>query len=140
MSEIPNKIIGYSKTPTRYRMTSITGDNFVRCGADLLLNGLKGDLKAEGQCPVCNQKITFNILGQHILDLKPKTTRIHVVEMSLASGKLGICCEDTHLFDREKCLNQWLSNYTGQPGISSTPQKYLERLKDKLQKQSQSTS
>src|SRR5712692_2439857 len=132
MTTIPAKIIGFSTTPTRYRIASPTGGIFVRCGADLLLNGLRGDLKAEGQCPVCNQTIAFNVLEQRITDLNPKTTRIHVVEMSLASGKLGICCEDTHLFDRKECLNQWLSDYTGQRGISSTPQEYLERLKDKL--------
>lgn len=132
MAAIPSKIIGFSTTLTRYRITSPTGDISVRCGADLLLNGLRGDLTATGRCPICNQSIDFSISKGFLMNLKPKTTRIHVVEMSLASGKLGVCCEDTHLFDREQCLNEWLSDYAGRPGISSTPQKYLERLKDKL--------
>lgn len=133
MSSVPTKIIGFSQTPTRYRMTSPGGDNFVRCGADLLLNGLRNDLKATGRCPVCNRPIEFSMRGRLLTNLKPEGTRIHVVEMSPALGKLGICCEDTHLFDREECEKQWLSEYTGQTGISTTPQKYLERLKDRIQ-------
>ncbi len=134
LSPTPTKIIGFSKTPTRYRMTLPAGDIFVRCGADLLLNGLRGDLKAEGRCPVCDQPIQFKVVERHVTDLFPKSTRLHVVEMSYPAGKIGICCEDTHLFDREECEKQWLSEYRGQQGISTTPQEYLIRLKTKLQR------
>ncbi len=133
VSSTSTKIIGFSKTPTRYRMTSPAGDTFVRCGADLLLNGLGEDLKAEGRCPICNRPVKFKIIGQVVVDLRPRTAHLHVVEMRSASGRLGICCEDTHLFDREECQKQWLLEHTGRLGISTTPQKYLERLKVKLQ-------
>ncbi len=135
MSAIPTKIIGFSPTPTRYRITTSTGDIFVRCGADLLLNGLRSDLAADGRCPVCNQSIKFKVAERRVMDMMPRSTRLHIVEMSYPTGRIGICCEDTHLFDREECERQWLSEYRGQPGISTTPQEYLERLKTKLQKE-----
>src|SRR5437867_4771534 len=48
----PTKLVGSSTTPTLYRMTlPKEGEVYVKCGADILINGLKTDLRAEAQCP-----------------------------------------------------------------------------------------
>ncbi len=44
----PVRLVGFSDTPTLYRMIlPERGDVYVKCGADILINGLTTDLRAE---------------------------------------------------------------------------------------------
>ncbi len=87
----PTKLVGSSTTPTLYRMIlAKKGDVYVKCGADILINGLKTDLRAEAQCPVCGTITRFNVDNRRVKDLAPKDPTLHVVELVLAQGRFGI--------------------------------------------------
>jgi hypothetical protein len=44
----PVRLVGFSDTPTLYRIVlPERGDVYVMCGADILIHGLKTDLRAE---------------------------------------------------------------------------------------------
>ena len=107
------RLVGFSDKPTPYRMIlPQRGDVYVKCGADILLNGLKTDLKAEARCPVCGKVTRFHIDQRRIEDLSPKDPTLHVVDLQMWPGHLGVGCESTHIFDRKECLAKWLSTYT----------------------------
>ncbi len=70
------RIVGFSNTPTLYRMIlPQRGDVYVMCGADILINGLKTDLGAEAKCPVCGSVTSFQIAQRLIEDLAPWSRR-----------------------------------------------------------------
>src|SRR5881409_1860778 len=70
------RVVGFSKTPTQYRMIlPKKGDVYVKCGADILINGLKTDLRAEAQCPVCGTTTRFQVDNNESKILPPKTQR-----------------------------------------------------------------
>jgi hypothetical protein len=125
---VAQTIIGSSPTQTRYKVKTPTGEYYVRCGADLLLNGIRSDLEAEGQCPVCEDIVRFRIRRRRIVELRPDTSILHAVELSMANGRIGIECEGSPLFDREGCLRNWLDNYHGRPGSIFKPQEFLDRM------------
>ena len=77
------------------------GDVYVRCGADILLNGLKTDLKSDAQCPICGDVTRFHIVQSRIEDLAPKGPTLHVVEFEMGPGHVGVECESTHIFDKK---------------------------------------
>ena len=125
----PIRLVGFSNTPTLYRMTLPEGgDVYVKCGADILLNGLKTDLKAEAQCPVCGTLTRFHLVQRRIEDLAPKDPTLHVVEFEIGPGQVGVECESTHIFDKKDCLTQWLSTYTGKPGSVTSLPEYMASL------------
>ncbi len=74
-------IIGWSTVPTRYRLTSPRGHIYVRCGADLLLNGLRSNVDAEARCPVCANSIRFGVRVHQVVNLEPPEALLHVVEI-----------------------------------------------------------
>ena len=125
----PIRLVGFSNTPTSYRMIlPERGDVYVKCGADILINGLKTDLSAEAQCPSCGNITRFHIDNRQIEDLAPKDPMLHVIEIGEGPGRLSIKCESTHIFDKKDCLTNWLSTYTGKPGrIISLPE-YMDSL------------
>ena len=96
----PIRLVGFSNTPTLYRMIlPQRGDVYVKCGADILLNGLKTDLKAEARCPVCGSVTRFQVIQKRIEDLTPKDPILHVVEFDMRPEHLGgVECESTHIF------------------------------------------
>jgi hypothetical protein len=104
------------------------GDVYVKCGADILINGLKTDLKAEAQCPICRNVTRFHIDSRRIKDIVPKDPTLHVVEIQLGPGRLSIKCDSTHIFDKKDCLTNWLSTYTGKPGLLSSLPEYMASL------------
>jgi Alkylmercury lyase len=125
----PTSLIGFSATPTLYRIIlPEKGDVYLKCGADLMLNGLTTDLKAEARCPVCGTITRFSVNERRIGDLTPKNPILHVVEFEMSPGHLGLECKSTHIFDKKECLNKWQSTYAGKPGhVMSLPQ-YMSSL------------
>jgi hypothetical protein len=108
------------------------GDVYVKCGADILINGMKTDLRAEARCPVCGNVTRFHIDNRRIEDLAPKDPALHVVEIQLGPGRLNIKCDSTHIFDRKECLTNWLSTYTGKPGLVISLPEYMASLNQRL--------
>ncbi len=116
-------IIGWSPVPTRYRITSPKGHVYVRCGADVLLNGMRSDIDADARCPVCGNSIRFGVRVHRIVDLEPPEALLHVVE--IPGPNVSIECASTHIFDKETCQRSWLGDYRGRPGSTYSLQGYL---------------
>jgi hypothetical protein len=108
------------------------GNVYVKCGADILLNGLKIDLGAEARCPVCGYVTRFHIAKRRVEDLAPKDPILHVVELGMGDGHVGVECKSTHIFDKKDCLTKWLSAYTGKPGLVISLPEYMGLLKQRL--------
>ena len=129
----PIRLVGFSNTPTLYRMIlPERGDVYVKCGADILINGLKTDLSAEAQCPSCGNITRFHIDNRQIENLAPKDPMLHVVEIEEGPGRLSIKCESTHIFDKKDCFTNWLSTYTGKPGLVISLPDYMDSLNKRL--------
>jgi len=129
----PIRLVGFSDTPTLCRMIlPERGDVYVKGGADILINGLKTDLRAEAQCPSCGNVTRFHVDNRQIEDLAPKDPTLHVVEFELGPGRLSIKCEATHIFDKKDCLTKWLSTYTGKPGLVISLPEYMDSLNKRL--------
>jgi len=107
------------------------GDVYVKCGADILLNGLKTDLRAEARCPVCGNVTRFRVDQRRVEDLAPKSPMLHMVEFEMSPGHLGVECESTHIFDEKDCLTKWLSTYTGKPGRVISLPEYMNSLNER---------
>jgi len=108
------------------------GDVYVKCGADILLNGLKTDLRAEARCPICGNVTSFYIDNRGIENLAPKDPVLHVVEFKMGPGHLGVECESTHIFDEKDCLTKWLSTYGGKQGRVASLPEYMSSLNKSL--------
>src|SRR6266699_5150151 len=129
----PIRLVGFSDTPTLCRMIlPQRGDVYVMCGADILINGLKIDLRAEARCPICVTVTRFHIDNRRIEDLAPQDPTLHVVEIQLGQGRLNIICDSTHIFDKEDCLTNWLSTYAGKPGLIVSLPEYMDSLNKHL--------
>lgn len=125
--------VGVSQTPTLYRLQWQRGPRtgqreYVRCGADLLLSGLTGDLDAEARCPVCGNLTSLRIVDRKVDALKPKEALLHVVEKPNESGWVWIECEGTHIFDKQACLQKWASIYKGKQGLIISIEKYHDLI------------
>jgi hypothetical protein len=121
--------VGLSPAPTLYKLHWDGGNKeYVHCGADILLNGLEGDLEGEGQCPVCQNRTRLVIANGKIDELDPRDAIIHVVEMPTKSGKIWIECESTHIFDKEECFQKWIAGYSGKKGLVESVGDYHNRL------------
>ena len=125
-------IIGLSTTPTLYKLhwqdVSCESPEYVRCGADLLLNGLNRNLDAEAQCPICGTITRLLIVDGKIDGLEPKDASIHVLEMPTRSERIWIECEATHIFDKKPCLEKWISEYKGKTGLVDSVENYHKLL------------
>jgi len=129
----PTRLVGFSDKPTLYRMIlPRRGDVYVKCGADILLNGLKTDLRAEARCPICGNVTSFYIDNRGIENLAPKDPVLHVVEFKMGPGHLGVECESTHIFDEKDCLTKWLSTYEGKQGRVASLPEYMSSLNKSL--------
>ena len=129
----PIRLVGFSDKPTLYRMIlPRRGDVYVKCGADILLNGLKTDLRAEARCPICGNVTSFYIDNRGIENLAPKDPVLHVVEFKMGPGHLGVECESTHIFDEKDCLTKWLSTYEGKQGRVASLPEYMSSLNKSL--------
>jgi Alkylmercury lyase len=121
--------IGFSPTPTLYKLHWERGnEEYVHCGADILLNGLEGNLEGEARCPVCESRTRLVIANGAIDRLDPRNAIIHVVEMPTKSGRIWIECESTHIFDKGKCFQKWIAEYSGKKGLATSVEDYHKRL------------
>ena len=121
--------VGFSLSPTLYKITWHGGnDEYVRCGADILLNGLQADLEGEAQCPVCGKKTQLVLSGGKIDGLEPRDAILHVVEVPTKSGRIWIECESTHIFDKAICLQSWISTYQGKKGLVTSLEHYNNKI------------
>jgi transcription elongation factor Elf1 len=128
-SEKKSATVGFSPTPTLYKVHWDGGkEEYVHCGADILLNGLEGDLEGEAHCSVCGNRTQLVIADGKIDGLDPKDAMIHVVEMPTNSGRIWIECEATHIFDKQDCFQEWISKYKGKKGLVSSVDQYHDRL------------
>ena len=120
----PARLVGFSATPTFYRIVlAEMGEVYLKCGADILINGLKTNLEAEARCPVCGAITSFRLAEKLIEDLTPRDPTLHVVEFEMEPGHLRVECKSTHIFDKKECLSKWRSTYSGKPGrIMSLPE------------------
>jgi len=129
----PIRLVGFSDKPTLCRMIlPQRGDVYVKCGADILLNGLKTDLEAEARCPVCGHVTRFHIVKRRVEDLAPEYPMLHVVEFEMGARHVGVECESTHIFNKKDCLTKWLSAYTGKPGLVISLPEYMGSLRQRL--------
>jgi Alkylmercury lyase len=125
----PARLIGYSTTPTLYHIVlADRGDVYLKCGADILLNGLRTNLKAEAQCPVCGTITSFRVTEKRLEGLTPKAPTLHIVEFEMEPGHLAVECKSTHIFDKKECLKKWQSSYTGKPGKVMSLAEYMGSL------------
>ncbi len=121
--------IGFSETATLYKLHWDGGNReYVHCGADILLNGLEGDLEGEARCPICQNRTQLVIANGKIDRLDPRDAIIHVVEMPAKSGRIWIECESTHIFDKEECLQTWIARYSGKKGLVTSVEDAHNRL------------
>jgi hypothetical protein len=121
--------VGFSPTPTLCQLHWDEGNKeYVYCGADILLNGLEGDLEGEARCPVCQNRTRLVIANGKIDELDPRDAFIHVVELPTKSGKIWIECESTHIFDKEECFQKWIAGYSGKKGLVASVEDYHTRL------------
>jgi hypothetical protein len=128
-SESKPATVGFSPTPTLCQLHWDRGDKeFVHCGADILLNGLEGDLRGDGQCPVCQNHTRLVIANGKIDEMDPRDAIIHVVELPTKSDRIWIECESTYIFDREECFQKWIAGYSGKKGLVASVEDYHNRL------------
>jgi hypothetical protein len=129
ISENRPATVGFSQTPTLYKLHWDGGnEEYVHCGADILLNGLESDLEGQARCPVCGSLTQLTITSGKINRLDPSDAIIHVVEMPAKSGRIWIECESTHIFDKETCLRKWIALYSGKKGLVESVADYHNRL------------
>jgi hypothetical protein len=57
---------------------------------------------------------------------------LHVLEIEMGAGHVGVECESTHIFDKNDCLTKWLSSYTGKPGLVTSLPEYMGSLNQRL--------
>lgn len=131
--------VGLSSTPTLYKLNwqDDSGEEareYVRCGADLLLNGLNRNLDGNAQCPVCGTTTRILIVNGKIDGLEPRDAIVHVVELPTKSGRIWIECESTHIFDKKTCLEKWISEYKGKTGLVDSVENYHKLLTQRRSK------
>src|SRR2546427_565369 len=115
------RLVGFSRTPTQYRMTLPQSEDFVyvKCGADILINGLKTDLKAEARCPTCGNVTRFRINNRRIEDLAPSDPALHVVELELEPRTPGHKMRSNLHFRQERLPHQVAINLYRKTGDSN---------------------
>lgn len=119
-------IIGASASPTPYKLR-IPKDQYVYCGADILLNGVRHDLMGDATCIVCGRSTRVTFVDGRISMEEPLGAVLHVVEIRSPSGIAQVACEGSPLFDREECLQSWLKGYEGLPGRVYTLEEFMPR-------------
>ncbi len=121
-------VIGESPTSSLYRIRASGREIQLKCGPDILLNGMRQDLEADANCPICQRPIRFRIVDRTVVHLEPPQPFLHAVEIVEGPGRLCVRCEASHIFDREECLRAWLSDYLGIPGSVYALQEYMDHV------------
>ncbi len=71
------------------------------CGADILLNGLQGDLDGESKCIVCGNQVRLRMKEGKLSEIEPGTAILHVVEIPGGPGRLQVDWEATPIFGKD---------------------------------------
>ena len=108
-------IIRASSSPTPYKIKT-PNEQYVRCGADILLNAVGHDLEGESRCIACGNPTLIKIVQGKIVQFNPPSAVLHIVETQGEHGARQIVCEGSPIFDRRECLETWLKSYNGLPG------------------------
>ena len=119
-------IIGASRSPTPYKVKT-PKEQYVRCGADILLNAVGHDLEGEATCIVCGRPTRVTIVEGKISKLEPVSAVLHVVEIRSPGQNAQVVCEASPIFDKMECLQFWLNSYDGPPGQVHGLQEYMAR-------------
>jgi len=116
------RIVGATNEQTRNTVTlGVQQKASVRCGADILLSGLYQDVEGEAVCPVCGSKTRVLVKTGQVTSVSPESALLHYVVDD--PSRFSICCNDTFIFDRERCLEVWLESRNGNLGkVSSLPE------------------
>ncbi len=122
-------VVGASPIPTRYTATVGGIPLFVRCGADLLLTGRHVDLRADARCPVCGGHVSFEMARGALVNVRPRSAILHVVEETVDPRGRGIRCDETHIFDSRECLRAWLGRGPHLRGSDWALDAYLEHVR-----------
>ena len=117
-------IIGASRSPTPYKIKTPT-EQYVRCGADILLNAVEHDLEGESRCIICGNPTLIKTVRGKIVQVNPPEALLHVVEIQGEHGARQIVCEGSPICDRRVCLEKWLKSYNGLPGQVFELQEYM---------------
>lgn len=125
-------VCGLSSVPTRYRVTVRGMPFFVSCGADLFLSALEEDLDGEGRCPVCGEPTLVRLREGRVIGLTPPTAVLLAREVASSEGCLAFSCEDSHLFDRRACAEEWIRKAPGPIGRLYEPQAFLDHCRERL--------
>ena len=119
------RIIGASTSPTPFKVRT-PKEQYVYCGADILLNGVQHDLKGEARCIVCGRSTRVVFVDGRISMVEPFGAVLHVVEIRSPS-RTQVVCEGSPLFDRDECLQSWLKDYKGLPGQVYAVEEFMPR-------------
>lgn len=122
-------IIGVSRSPTPYKVRT-PKEQYVRCGADILLNAVGHDLEGEATCVICGRPTRLTIVEGKISKLQPASAVLHVVEIRSLGQNAQVVCEGSPLFDKKGCLQTWLKTYKGLPGRVYSLQEYMARASE----------
>ena len=122
-------MIGASRSPTPYKVKT-PKEQYVLCGADILLNAVGHDLEGEATCVICGRSTRVTVAEGEISKLEPVSAVLHVVEIRSPGQNAQIVCEGSPLFDKEECLQSWLKTYKGLPGRVYSLQEYMDRASE----------
>ena len=118
-------IVGATNNKTLNTLVLDSGQaSNVRCGADILLTGIYHDLKAEAVCPVCGSKVEVTIQDRKVAIVRPQSALLRYVVDD--ENRFSICCSGTFLFDRKRCLTDWLKSHEEPRGSVASPQAFMD--------------
>src|SRR5881409_2849039 len=66
-------IIGATLSATPYKIRTSQAEHFLRCGADILLNGLSRNIDGEGKCVICGTTTRLKMSEGRLQELDPET-------------------------------------------------------------------
>src|SRR6266568_796081 len=72
-------IIGATLSATPYKIRTSQAEHFLRCGADILLNGLSRSIDGEGKCVICGTTTRLKMSEGRLQELDPETALLHMV-------------------------------------------------------------
>ena len=84
-----NMVIGATCSSTAYKIKAPM-EQYVRCRADILLNGVRRDLEGESRCIVRGNSTRIKVQGGRIAQVEPPEAILQVVEVRAEHGTVEI--------------------------------------------------
>jgi hypothetical protein len=88
------------------------------------------DVTGEAICPVCGKTTAVRMTGGQVSSVAPASAVLHYLVED--QSKFSICCEDTFIFDRKECLDEWKKTYNDRPGEISSLLEFVKIASTKL--------